>query len=843
MPAPIIPWEPANIPTEIQGELNRRKVNRSFKYVDGAKGEWGKDDGEWTKYRGPMSPWARFCSNGAGREIPKGSGNFPQQGFVMFGGKGFYSEYGFNKQASSNLENMSIIGYMPNGVTPHVIENDLKTSNHPIHVPVPEIEKISVTIQKELYRRASIEWVCFSKAQLEYMTPYFLVPGISCILEFGWNLYNPESLVDLDDIGKLKSYDKDPYPLYTTNILNSKGNYDVLFGIITHFEWTVEGNKIKCKTEITSKDRIYSGLVVDSKSEIQTKDDKGKEGDSKPLGSLVECVNKVLPQFRNVATDPALLGIPLVKDYVKYIMERHPDNWQEYVYGVFYGRDMEDKKTPLAVVGFGGAVASAPPSDDNKKEDFDRKSQNKDLWLNLGLVIECINYCCSALKSPGNTEAFRVDINDVVINAHPNLISCDGTVLLIPNSDAPKYFNGQYGYSSSESKDQNKSDYGILSVASNLSKTITKAEAKKAYPNKLADYRIRAVCLPMGGTIPRDNLDELINKLRYEKTKRGTGYNAFPFSRPFSSSPGTNSYPAGYTGLLRDLYVNVNHLKTLAESGDIKTYYQFIEKMLANISDAAGGFWDFRIVSSTGQLNQPISKQASMAIVDYKFMFTINRGSPFTFDYFDSDSLLLGLNFKPTLSNAQAIRTMYAPTNQPTGNVTLTNGDNELLDYKFRDRLRMDTDLKSTTPPSHIDTQHAETMRSLQQISPPNGAYQMTTITADKKAFVRRLVLPSPEILKMLLDDGDEENNPKYTGVMPNIQATFTIQGIGGLRTFMMFLVRNLPEPYSELDIVFRIVDIQDSIESGKWTTTITAGIIPLRGYIKKRLGIPSKSS
>ena len=73
---------------------------------------------------------------------------------------------------------------------------------------------------------------------------------------------------------------------------------------------------------------------------------------------------------------------------------------------------------------------------------------------------------------------------------------------------------------------------------------------------------------------------------------------------------------------------------------------------------------------------------------------------------------------------------------------------------------------------------------------------------------------------------------------MPGIQATFTIQGIGGLRTFMMFLVRNLPDPYSENNIVFRIVNLEENIEPGNWTTTITAGVIPLRGSIKAGLGI-----
>jgi hypothetical protein len=224
-----------------------------------------------------------------------------------------------------------------------------------------------------------------------------------------------------------------------------------------------------------------------------------------------------------------------------------------------------------------------------------------------------------------------------------------------------------------------------------------------------------------------------------------------------------------------------------------------------------------------------------MKIVDYKFMSFSNRGPVWSFDYFASDSLLLGIGFKPTLSNAQAIRTIYAPTNNPDNTTTITNGNNELLDYKFKDRLKLGQSVGNVPTPRADTSGFDETMRELQQISPCEGSYQITTDTK-----YRRLAMPATDIQQLLLDDGDEENNPKYTGIMPSIQATFTIQGIGGLRTFMMFLCRGLPEPYSEKNIVFRIVDVQETIEAGKWTTQITAGVIPLREHIKARLGITS---
>jgi hypothetical protein len=822
MSAPLIPWEPSNIPEELHSELNRRKTNRSFKFVDAMRGEWSSETGEWANYRGPMVPWVRCCSNG------KGSEKVNKPGFVLFGGKDFYSGYGFNALEGKP----SVIGYVPsNPVDWHTVENDLVTSEHPIHVPSPEIERLQITIQKEHYRRVTMDWVCFSKAQLEYMTPYFLVPGISCILEWGWNHYDPRSLLDLTNTAELAQRFHNPYPLYTKHILGSKGNYDVLFGIITHFEWQVEGNKIKCKTEITSKDRIYSGLVIDSSIKRKSGDDEEVDSTEIPLGAITTFIDKNVSQFKNLTANKDPESIPELAELIRYIKNRRM-NWKEYVFGVFYGRDLEDKKSPLQQ----GA---------DTKKDFDyANGKNAELWLNLGLVMEIINFHSSPLKGMGNEEMFSVDIDDVVVGGHPNLISTDGRICLIPNAEAPKYFWGREGQYAMAKAGGNEADFikKLKPHTNALVKIGSKADAAKT--NKLADWKLKDLCRQYDGAF-RDDLDEIINRLRYENKDVGGQQNGtisfeFPFIYDRQLVKNSKPYPARYSGYLKHIYVSWSFIKELlAKSDTVKTYPRLIEKILEGVNASCGNFWDFRLVDATGSDDLKPDEPARMKVVDYKFMYFANRGKVYTFDYMDADSLLLGVGFKPTLSNAQAIRTIYAQTNHPDKVTTLTNGTNELLDYHFKDRLFEAQDKKTKTPSAEPSSREAfkDALRALQQIEPPSGAYQITNKQGNE-TFVRRLVLPNIEVLNMLLDDGDDENNPKYTGIMPGIQANFTIQGIGGLRTFMMFLVRNLPEPYSHKNIIFRIVDVQESVEAGKWVTTITAGVIPLRGYIKKRLGI-----
>ena len=109
-----------------------------------------------------------------------------------------------------------------------------------------------------------------------------------------------------------------------------------------------------------------------------------------------------------------------------------------------------------------------------------------------------------------------------------------------------------------------------------------------------------------------------------------------------------------------------------------------------------------------------------------------------------------------------------------------------------------------------------------------------------------KLALPSSmgrSILRKMLDDEDIDYNQKYCAIQPNINAEITLQGIGGLRTFQCFLIKNLPRPYSEKNIVFQVINVMDSIEAGTWETTLVAGLRPLRKLIIEQLGIDQKIS
>ncbi len=858
MPAPIIPWQPSNIPQEIQEELNRRKVNRSYKFIQNEQANWSIDstgNSSWKAYRGPMVSWIRMCSNGAGHPLTQP----PKERFVLFSGKGFYQSYGFAPPVSAPGSGQQIIGYTPGDYEnadwgePHIIENSLKApsgngegdSNWPIHVPPPEISKMEVIVQKELFRRAQIEWVCFSWKQLVYMTPYFLVPGITCIIEWGWNHYNVKSLVNLGDRDEMQKLWDNAYPLYFNNILYSNGNYDVVYGIITNFNWSIEGNKIICSTEITSKDRLYTGIAKDYALTVSKgNDDQG--------GNLFQSVKDFLTKddtaksLRTLVTTPNVVGetidlintgvgsgktwkdilSPLLNDGTSEVrIMRRP-----YVFGLFSGRD----KTMFGALG--------KPKD----KDFDKKVEANDatkIWINMGMVCQILNYFSALDSGAGRKQnAFYVDIQNTVIGAHPNMISCDPRVL-IPNTKAPKYHWGLIGEKAAGSAPPYTDQ---VHNPINFNK-----DDKKQIPNKVLSktfYHGTGVCF-------RNDLDRPINYWRYQFAGlKGPGF-AFP-SRVTKELPETyrglkkNQVEIERSGLLSNIYIRYDLLKSAIDDVSSKTpsYADIYTYLFKVLQDSVDGFWELALVDVDGVFTITDRKYIGKYALDN----STTEGKPqadtvYSFDYYDADSIIKSIKFRPQLSDAQATRTIYGEVNNKDSKYKYLD-KNDVLDYQFRDCVIGPHQQKVQGDPGaelakRISSQeeHRDMVRKVQCINnkTDDNSLQMSLVTeggSDEKPNIVKLVLGDQQLLRMMLNDEDLESNARYCAVQPGIILELTLLGVGGLRTFQYFTVKNLPEPYSDRNIIFRITDVHQTLEAGNWETTIRAQPLPLRAYIKQRL-------
>jgi hypothetical protein len=67
--------------------------------------------------------------------------------------------------------------------------------------PEPGAESVSIEVKGSRIQ-ITVNWKCWTPKQLEELAPYFLVPGMSCIIDFGWSTAPGRSVLDVADRSK-----------------------------------------------------------------------------------------------------------------------------------------------------------------------------------------------------------------------------------------------------------------------------------------------------------------------------------------------------------------------------------------------------------------------------------------------------------------------------------------------------------------------------------------------------------------------------------------------------------------------------------------------------------------
>ena len=135
--------------------------------------------------------------------------------------------------------------------------------------PIAGLKSISTRIQGQTkaIRSADIKWICWDFETLERLTPYFLSPGASIALEFGWMwpghkpeefIYNNWSSLNARKIGDLSKVVRK----------KGKGNQELVYGIVKNFTWTGrDDGGFDCQTEIVSPaSSVFGAPLGDSES-------------------------------------------------------------------------------------------------------------------------------------------------------------------------------------------------------------------------------------------------------------------------------------------------------------------------------------------------------------------------------------------------------------------------------------------------------------------------------------------------------------------------------------------------------------------------------------------------
>ena len=368
----IFPWGLHPLEPWIKEELNKRAQEYDLNPTSNIQTEI---------YSGPKTAWGRVFSNGIGSTAPD------LEGFVMGGTEGFDESYGFGLDGNITI---GVDAYGKNHTLKSFDDPILKGSADFPHRPPPSI--VSITSEFSggsnssfgaLCRKTTINWKCYSLAQLEYLTPYFLTPRISILAEWGWNHYDTLSLVDLSDIDWLYGI-FEGRPEYTSLwIEKSRGNYDLAMGFITDYTYSLnEYGGYDCTTTITNANYLI-------------------EGKSYQVG-------------KNSKTN-AESGSVQLKDFSEFVLT-DIDNLV-----------IKNKKTTAIKIETGKRIF--------KNDD--------DAWMKMDLVVDIINNFfkinfIDPNDKPTGISAGNLNINKVVVVAHPALKSTSKN-FIIPNQFAPRF--------------------------------------------------------------------------------------------------------------------------------------------------------------------------------------------------------------------------------------------------------------------------------------------------------------------------------------------------------------------------------------------------------------------
>ena len=244
-------------------------------------------------YKGPKSAWVRVCSNAIVAD-PNDENNL-YKGFILTGNGNFHDTYGFDRGDGMNGgggEAKTLLGYDLNGKR-HEIEEPLYK-----HRPSPGIVSVETEDVNpgENFRRTTIQFTCWSSAQLDYLDAYFLQVGVSCCVEWGWNTFPRDSLLPLNEEGmprvgeifqnqwnpKREGPDRNPPPM-SAHVKKGRGNIGCTIGMIHSFSHSIRPDGgYDCTISVSCMSEIMTALnnkASEKLKKLKTDSEKEDEED------------------------------------------------------------------------------------------------------------------------------------------------------------------------------------------------------------------------------------------------------------------------------------------------------------------------------------------------------------------------------------------------------------------------------------------------------------------------------------------------------------------------------------------------------------------------------------
>lgn len=713
--------------------------------------------------------------------------------------------------------------------------------------PQPLIESLRVSQNANaLSNKFEFSIVCHTLAQLDGITKYFMEPGYTVLVEFGWNTQDSiTQRADVTQICEIANYER---PDYVKNKVElSNGTYYGALGFITGGDVSSDGTKHTVSVTVTSigvlpaylqthkgldkfdskKDPAENTYVFDQEKEIKNERNIGKKlfrqmfnqlPASKKIKQVADLESTFDSDYEYFSNSSNFINfdkeaIDMLNDAVSDIDEI------ETGYYVGPGGSTTGQSAQVQTSGYRAGTVIQYNVPINVELGGVSDFFTTEPYIRLELAFAIINTGLVNIKKvknncPNNNtdKNFTIDISETICSAHKYIFSTDAGKLWIPNKNIP-----DFGL-----------DYALP-------------------PNKM--FR-------PGNDITKFNWDDvkkitnvftggsIVNYIHFpQETDAVSKFNDF--------DPTGNTLKAYEFGYLKDLYINFNFFKSVIDKDNLVAKDVVLE-ILNGLSSAVNSYWQFEIVDDkeTGEL-----KVSERNFVPNNLTNSTIKNDIPKLNALGVDSSVLQINYKMDIPGAVASKVIGQRLSTQIGSEVREVHTDGLFTSQSDEVLRelntfetgsvgSNTNLSKQTDSSIVGDAFKSlsnsitllpNVKSFADIKLMSLWFNNNELKNEKLSSILKYWFPAAyndsEYLKYV------ENlyfNPNATNgsnlesgskgiLITSMGAEITLNGISGLRIGDIFFINGCPQRYK--DYPFQITKVEHEVRNGGWVTNVEAGI------------------
>lgn len=687
--------------------------------------------------------------------------------------------------------------------------------------PSPMVTSLEVEegIDNTLTRRANFTIVAHSGGQAKELIKYFLEPGYTIFLQWGWATAGGQAIGPKLSGETVANYQ---WPSGATAKRKASGwEYDNYVGMVVGGNIEQDGDKwninVKCNglSELTLyKPGSNTAYDNEAESDVQTvtytpaEIEKARGSNAAktrfmlffnelPSNRRTENVRRAIENsFSNnslgwkyfINFDPTVVATLNDKTSFSFL-KSFGVNFSKYnsifdirgSVGATLWRTLSDW--------WSGTATTTTEGESVELESGTELASTKDRYIRFAQAIEILNQIDTDGYGLANGDklSYRVDISGVSISAFPKIFSTKRANLFIPNKNSPAI----------------SLKYAIKNTSQQTQFTGTK--------------------------------DNSISGIEFPKQTALGGY--VPQGADGSSAI---TRAGGTWGKLEDLYINFDFFKGIIEKPNVPIK-EMLYQMLNGMSDAAGGIWDFQIYQTK------IGGKVVIAVEDTNLLSNGSVQKPAVFDISGKDSPFISTTFNMDMSGKMLNKVVSERLGKKTDTTGTTVKD--AVGTKAQDLVVTSMNVtpkavpkKITNPTEGIKEEEVEQKKAenlarfLEKASiVPNPKFNKTQVEKETDFDKCTMVAAYDDMalfesLKMSNENKviDKSSSPQV-GVLTNIEFGFTIHGISGIRRGDMFKINGSPYGYVS-EGFFQVTNIKHSVSNNFWQTEVKGGFRATRG-------------